>query len=215
MKDLPVAARLFVVPCGRGAIILGMFRRTTIANPLLFASCSAVIACLCPEGQTALATSGVDDVRVVRGGLAALLLLGANETMNRGPVTRGPSARPHGHRTAPFRTLFQHGVARAHREGGGLGVHAARAAIPAQRLFAAGRFRSRSSAPPTYFVSTRCSSRRRSRFDQAVDRARVERDFLWSAPSYFVGAGAGRESPRRDRSGRLLVASLGRPRRCI
>jgi len=83
MKDLPVAARLFVgAVLAAGAIILGMFAPHTIANPLLFAillGCSSLASAL--KVRLPLATSGSTMSVSYAVDFAALLLLGANETM--------------------------------------------------------------------------------------------------------------------------------------
>ena len=83
MKDLPVAARLFVAAVlAAGAIVLGMFAPHSIANPLLFVillGCSSLASAL--KVRLPLATSGSTMSVSYAVDFAALLLLGANETM--------------------------------------------------------------------------------------------------------------------------------------
>src|SRR5947209_11735364 len=83
MKDLPVAARLYVgAVLAAGAIVLGMFAPHTIANPLLFVillGCSSLASAL--KVRLPLATSGSTMSVSYAVDFASLLLLGANETM--------------------------------------------------------------------------------------------------------------------------------------
>src|SRR5262249_34667116 len=83
MKDLPLAARLFVTAVlAAGAITLAVFAPRTIANPVLFASLLVLSSLasafkvslpLAASGSTMSVSYAVD--------FAALLLLGPDETM--------------------------------------------------------------------------------------------------------------------------------------
>ena len=83
MKDLPIAARLFVCAVlAAGAFILAIFLPRTITNPALFAillGCSSLASAL--KVSLPLATSGSTMSVSYAVDFAALLLLGANETM--------------------------------------------------------------------------------------------------------------------------------------
>ena len=71
MKDLPIAARLFVgAVLAAGAVALVVFAPHTIANPVLFAlllGCSSLASAL--KVSLPLASQRLDDVGVVRGRL--------------------------------------------------------------------------------------------------------------------------------------------------
>ena len=83
MKDLPIAARLFVVAVmAAGTLILAVFAPHSIANPLLFATllaCSSLASAL--KVSLPLASSGSTMSVSYAVDFAALLLLGADETM--------------------------------------------------------------------------------------------------------------------------------------
>src|SRR3954467_11772735 len=109
MKDLPLAARIFVgTVLAAGAVVLAAFAPRTIGQPALFAallilsslaSAFKVSLPLASSGSTMSVSYAVD--------FAALLLLGADETM----LVAGASAWSQctfrtQSRTAPYRTLF-------------------------------------------------------------------------------------------------------------
>src|SRR3954471_9385911 len=109
MKDLPLAARIFVgTVLAAGAVVLAVFAPRAIANPALFAallilsslaSAFKVSLPLASSGSTMSVSYAVD--------FAALLLLGADETM----LVAASSAWSQctfrtQSRTAPYRTLF-------------------------------------------------------------------------------------------------------------
>src|SRR6185295_4251073 len=109
MKDLPIPARLFVTAVlAAGTLILAMFAPHTIANPLLFAillACSSLASAL--KVRLPLATSGSTMSVSYAVDFAALLLLGADETMVVAAVSAGSQCTIRtATRTAPFRTLF-------------------------------------------------------------------------------------------------------------
>jgi len=83
VKELPIAARLFVgTVLAAGALIFVYFAPHTIANPVLFAvllACSSLASAL--KVSLPLATSGSTMSVSYAVDFAALLLLGANETM--------------------------------------------------------------------------------------------------------------------------------------
>jgi uncharacterized membrane protein YccC len=83
MKHLPVAARLYVIAvCVAGALVGGYFAPHTVARPGLFIAllvCSSVASAL--KVSLPLATSGSTMSISYAVDFAALLLLGADETM--------------------------------------------------------------------------------------------------------------------------------------
>src|SRR5437868_409300 len=109
MKDLPFAARLFVgAVLAAGALILAIFVPHTIANPLLFAillACSSLASAL--KVRLPLATSGSTMSVSYAVDFAALLLLGANETMLVAAASAWSQCTFRTEtRTAYFRTVF-------------------------------------------------------------------------------------------------------------
>ena len=109
MKDLPIPARLFVgAVLAAGALTFGLFAPHEIANPVLFAvliGCSSLASAL--KVNLPLATSGSTMSVSYAVDFAALLLLGANETM----IVAAASAWSQctfrtQTRSAPYRTLF-------------------------------------------------------------------------------------------------------------
>src|SRR3954451_4133629 len=194
MKDLPIAARLFVVAVmAAGTLILAMFAPHAIANPVLFATllaCSSLASALkvrlpiASSGSTRSGGYGVD--------FAALLLLGANETMLVAAASAWSQCTFRTEtRTAYFRTAFSMASL----------VLTVKAAGFAYTLFGGVTATSGLSlltipkplvgAATTYFVfntlliATAIGLSTR----QSIGRVWNE-NFLWSAPSYFVGAGA-------------------------
>src|SRR5262249_47312357 len=109
MKDLPLAARLFVTAVlAAGAITLAGFAPRPIANPVLFASLLVLSSLasafkvslpLAASGSTMSVSYAVD--------FAALLLLGPDETMLVAAASAWSQCtfRTQQH-TAPYRTLF-------------------------------------------------------------------------------------------------------------
>src|SRR5207245_2816464 len=83
MKDLPIAARLFVgAVFAAAALTFGLLAPHQIANPVLFAvliSCSSLASAL--KVNLPLAISGSTMSVSYAVDVAALLMLGANETM--------------------------------------------------------------------------------------------------------------------------------------
>src|SRR5438876_8439148 len=109
MKDLPVAARLFVgTVVGAGVAVILWFAPRTIVNPGLFvallllsslASALKVSLPLATSGSTMSVSYAVD--------FAALLLLGANETMLVAAASAWSQCTFRARsRAAPYRTVF-------------------------------------------------------------------------------------------------------------
>jgi diguanylate cyclase (GGDEF)-like protein/putative nucleotidyltransferase with HDIG domain len=194
MKELPIAARLFVAAVmAAGALILAMFAPHSIANPLLFAillACSSLASAL--KVRLPIASSGSTMSVSYAVDFAALLLLGANETMIVAAVSAWSQCTFRTEtRTAFFRTLFSMASLVLTVKAAGFvytllgGVNATSGlsllTIPKPLVGAA----------TTYFVfntlliATAIGLSTR----QSITRVWNE-NFLWSAPSYFVGAGA-------------------------
>jgi len=194
MKDLPVAARLFVgAVLAAGAIILGMFAPHSIANPILFVillACSSLASAL--KVRLPLATSGSTMSVSYAVDFAALLLLGANETMIVAAVSAWSQCTIRTTtKTAPFRTLFSMASLVLTVKAAGYvytmlgGLTAATdfslLAIPKPLVGAA----------TTYFVFNTLLIATAIALSTKQSIVRVwNENFLWSAPSYFVGAGA-------------------------
>jgi len=194
MKDLPIAARLFVgLVLAAGTLILVMFVPHTIANPVLFAillACSSLASAL--KVRLPLASSGSTMSVSYAVDFAALLLLGANETMIVAAVSAWSQCTFRTEtRTASFRTLFSmaslvltvkaagfvYTLLGGVTAGGGLSLFA----IPKPLVGAA----------TTYFVFNTLLIATAIGLSTRQSIARVwNENFLWSAPSYFVGAGA-------------------------
>jgi diguanylate cyclase (GGDEF)-like protein/putative nucleotidyltransferase with HDIG domain len=194
MKDLPIAARLFVAAVlAAGTLILLMFAPHAIANPLLFAAllvCSSLASAL--KVRLPIASSGSTMSVSYSVDFAALLLLGANETMIVAAVSAWSQCTFRTEtRTAPFRTLFSMASL----------VLTVKAAGFVYTLFggvtATGGFSLLAIPKPlvgaatTYFVFNTLLIATAIGLSTRQSIARVwNENFLWSAPSYFVGAGA-------------------------
>jgi len=109
VKDLPIAARLFVgAVLAAGAVTLAVFLPRSLANPVLFAfllTCSSLTSAL--KVSLPLASSGSTMSVSYAVDFAALLLLGADQTM----IVAAASAWSQctfrtQSRSAPYRTLF-------------------------------------------------------------------------------------------------------------
>src|SRR5437773_2998592 len=192
MKDLPIPARLFVgAVLAAGALTFGLFAPHEIANPLLFAvliGCSSLASAL--KVSLPLSTSGSTMSVSYAVDVAALLMLGPNETM----IVAATSAWSQctfrtKTRSAPHRTLFSMAslvltVKAAGWTYGLLGgtttaLQFSPLAIPKPLVGAA----------TTYFVFNTLLIATAVGLSTRQSIARVwNENFLWSAPSYFVGA---------------------------
>src|SRR5689334_21949943 len=194
MKELPIAARLFVVAVmAAGALILAMFAPHSIANPLLFAillACSSLASAL--KVRLPIASSGSTMTVSYAVDFAALLLLGANETMIVAAVSAWSQCTFRTEtRTAFFRTLFSMASLVLTVKAAGF-VYALLGGVTATSGLSLLTIpKPLVGAATTYFVfntlliATAIGLSTR----QSIGRVWNE-NFLWSAPSYFVGAGA-------------------------
>jgi putative nucleotidyltransferase with HDIG domain len=194
MRDLPIAARLFVgAVLTAGAVVLAVFAPHAIANPWLFAallvlsslaSAFKVSLPLASSGSTMSVSYAVD--------FAALLLLGANETM----VVAAASAwsqctfRTEA-RTPPYRTAFSMASLVLTVKAVGVAYAALGGATPAVLASPFTIAKPLVGAATTYFVFNTAfiASAIGLSTRQSIFRVWNE-NFLWSAPSYFFGAGA-------------------------
>ena len=166
MKDLPIAARLFVgAVLAAGAVVFTVFAPHTLNKPGLFfalllcsslASAFKVALPLAKSGSTMSVSYAVD--------FASLLLLGADaDDDRRGGERVEPVHVPDADAQSAVPDALQHGEPRADGEGGRPGLRVARRRAADLAVLADARWRGRSSAPrrPTS-SATRRSSRRRS-----------------------------------------------------
>src|SRR4051812_25282236 len=216
MKDLPVAARVFVgTVLAAGLIILVLFVPRSVGNPVLFTmllGCSSLASAL--KVSLPLATSGSTMSVSYAVDFAALLLLGADETM----IVAAASAYSQCTfrtqvRSAPYRTFFSMaslvltvkiaGWAFGLLGGSTLAQPFSLLALPKPLVGAA----------TTYFVfntllvATAIGLSTRQSITQVWNQ-----NFLWSAPSYFVGAGvAAFAASVIDRGGYWMASLLAAP----
>jgi diguanylate cyclase (GGDEF)-like protein/putative nucleotidyltransferase with HDIG domain len=194
MRDLPVAARLYVAAVlAAGAVVLTLFAPRTIANPLLFAvllGCSSLASAL--KVRLPLATSGSTMSVSYAVDFAALLLLGADETMIVAAVSAWAQCTIRTtSKTAPFRTLFSMASLVLTVKSAGW-VYALLGGAPAPATFSLLTIpKPLVGAATTYFVCNTLLIATAIALSTSQSIVRVwNENFLWSAPSYFVGAGA-------------------------
>jgi diguanylate cyclase (GGDEF)-like protein/putative nucleotidyltransferase with HDIG domain len=191
VKDLPVPARLFVgAVLASGTVALVVFAPRAIANPVLFAfllACSSLASAL--KVSLPLASSGSTMSVSYAVDFAALLLLGADQTM----IVAAASAwsqctfRTQA-RTATYRTLFSMAslVLTVKAAGWAFTLLGGTFAVPFTLLSIT---KPLVGAATTYFVfntlliATAIGLSTRQRIVRVWNE-----NFLWSAPSYFVGA---------------------------
>src|SRR3954471_6644595 len=194
MKDLPIAARLFVVAVmAAGTLILAMFAPHSIANPLLFATllaCSSLASAL--KVRLPIASSGSTMSGSYAVDFAALLLLGANETMIVAAVSAWSQCTIRTTtKTASFRTLFSMASLVLTVKAAGWG-YSMLGGITDPRAFSLLLIpKPLVGAATTYFVANTLLIAAAIAMSTRQSIVRVwNENFLWSAPSYFVGAGA-------------------------
>jgi diguanylate cyclase (GGDEF)-like protein/putative nucleotidyltransferase with HDIG domain len=194
MKDLPIPARLFVTAVlAAGTLILVLFAPHAIANPLLFAillACSSLASAL--KVRLPLATSGSTMSVSYAVDFAALLLLGANETMIVAAVSAWSQCTFRTEsRTAPFRTAFSMASLVLTVKAAGV-VYALLGGVTATSGLSLLTIpKPLVGAATTYFVFNTLLIATAIGLSTRQSIARIwNENFLWSAPSYFVGAGA-------------------------
>jgi diguanylate cyclase (GGDEF)-like protein/putative nucleotidyltransferase with HDIG domain len=194
MKDLPIPARLFVgAVLLAGAAVVAVFVPHTIVNLPLFtallvlsslASAFKVSLPLASSGSTMSVSYAVD--------FAALLLLGADETM----LVAGASAWSQctfrtQSRTAPYRTLFSMASLVLTVKVVGAAYVWLGGPPPAEVFTIASISKPLVAAATAYFVCNTAfiATAIGLSTQQSIFKVWNE-NFLWSAPSYFFGAGA-------------------------
>jgi len=194
MKDLPIAARIFVGSVlTAGLVTLILFAPHSIDNPLLFAAllCFSSLASalkvnlpLASSGSTMSVSYAVD--------FAALLLLGANETM----IVAAASAYTQctfrtQTRSDVYRTLFSMASLVVTVKAAGLVYVWLGGAPPGTAFSLLAIPKPLVGAATTYFVCNTALVAAAIALSTRQPLLRVwNENFLWSAPSYFVGAGA-------------------------
>jgi diguanylate cyclase (GGDEF)-like protein/putative nucleotidyltransferase with HDIG domain len=216
MNDLPIAARLFVgAVLAAGAVVLVAFGPRMIAHPALFfalLACSSVASAL--KVSLPLAASGSTMSVSYAVDFAALLLLGANETMLVGAASAASQCtfRTKG-RSAPYRTLFSMaslvltvkatGFAYAWLGGPTSPDQFSIVTLPKPLVGAATMY----FVCNTLLVAAAIGLSTR----QSIGRVWNE-NFVWSAPSYFVGAlVAAFGATILDRGGYWMASLLAAP----
>ncbi|MGH9144701.1 MAG: bifunctional diguanylate cyclase/phosphohydrolase [Vicinamibacterales bacterium] len=191
MKDLPLAARLFVgAVLAAGSVTLALFLPHGFENPVLFAfllTCSSLTSAL--KVSLPLASSGSTMSVSYAVDFAALLLLGADQTMLVAAASAWSQCTFRTQsRSAPYRTLFSMAslVLTVKAAGLSYSLLGGTSSVPFTVLSIT---KPLVGAATTYFVfntlliATAIGLSTR----QAILRVWNE-NFLWSAPSYFVGA---------------------------
>ena len=192
MKHLPVAARLYVIAvCVAGALVGGYFAPHSVARPGLFIAllvCSSVASAL--KVSLPLASSGSTMSISYAVDFAALLLLGADETM----VVAATSAWSQctfrtQSRAAVYRTLFSMASLVLTVKAAGL-VYVWLGGSPPDRMLVLAEIpKPLVSAAGAYFVCNTALIATAIGLSTKQGIVRVwNENFLWSAPSYFVGA---------------------------
>src|SRR4051812_23420910 len=216
MKDLPIAARLFVVAVmAAGTLILAMFAPHSIANPLLFATllaCSSLASAL--KVRLPIASSGSTMSVSYAVDFAALLLLGANETMIVAAVSAWSQCTFRTEtRTALFRTLFSMASLVLTVKAAGLVYTLLGGVTATSELSLLTIPKPLVGAATTYFVVNTLLIATAIGLSTRQSIARIwNENFLWSAPSYFVGAGAAAFAASViDRGGYWMASLLAAP----
>ncbi len=194
MKDLPFAARLYVAAVlAASALVLLAFAPRHIDSPLLFVSlllCSSVASAfkvslpLTKSGSTMSVSYAVD--------FAALLLIGAPETMLVATVSAWSQCTFRMKSRNPiYRTLFSMGSLVITVQAAGLVYTWLGGAAPEEVLSLSNIPKPLVGAATTYFVCNTALIATAIALSTKQPIPRVwNENFLWSAPSYFVGAGA-------------------------
>ena len=216
MKDLPIAARLFVgAVLAAGALTLIVFVPHTIANPALFAfllGCSSLASAL--KVSLPLASSGSTMSVSYAVDFAALLLLGADETM----IVAAASAWSQctfrtQTRSAPYRTLFSMASLVLTVKAAGWAYTLLGGVVTPQVSSLFSIPKPLVGAATTYFVFNTLFIATAIGLSTRQSIARVwNENFLGSAPSYIVGAGvAAFAASIIDRGGYWMASLLAAP----
>ncbi len=216
MNQLPIAARLYVgAVLAAGAVVLAAFGPHTIAHPALFfalLACSSVASAL--KVSLPLAASGSTMSVSYAVDFAALLLLGANETMLVGAASAASQCTFRTKaRSAPYRTLFSMASLVLTVKASGLAYAWLGGPTAPDQFSILTLSKPLVGAATMYFV---CNTLLVATAIGLSTRQRIGRvwneNFLWSAPSYFVGAlVAASGASILDRGGYWMASLLAAP----
>jgi diguanylate cyclase (GGDEF)-like protein/putative nucleotidyltransferase with HDIG domain len=194
MNDLPIRARLFVgAVLTAGAVVLAVFVPRAFANLPLFAallllssvaSAFKVSLPLASSGSTMSVSYAVD--------FAALLLLGADETMLVAAASAWSQCTIRTEsRTPPYRTLFSIASLILTVKAAGFVYASFGGPPPGQHIRLVDIAKPLVGAATTYFVTNTALVATAIALSTRQSAFKVwHENFLWSAPSYFFGAGA-------------------------
>src|SRR5262245_36040767 len=194
MKDLPIAARLYVgAVLAAGAVVLALFAPHTIANPVVFVTllvCSSLASVLKVTLPLASSSSTMSVSYAVD--FAALLLLGANETMLVAAVSTWAQCTFRTQvRSTPHRTLFSMASLVLTVKAAGVAYTWLGGPPPGQSFTMLTIAKPLVAAATTYFICNTLLIATAISLSTQQPIPRVwNQNFLWSAPSYFFGAGA-------------------------
>jgi len=212
MKDLPFAARLYVgAVLAAGAVVLALFAPHTIANPVVFLTllvCSSLASALKVTLPLASSSSTMSVSYAVD--FAALLLLGANETMLVAAVSTWAQCTFRTQvRSTPHRTLFSMASLVLTVKAAGVAYTWLGGPPPGQSFTMLTIAKPLVGAATTYFIGNTLliATAISLSTQQPIGRAWNE-NFLWSAPSYFVGAVAAAGGAAVIERGGYWMASL-------
>jgi len=212
MKDLPFAARLYVgAVLAAGAVVLALFAPHTIANPVVFLTllvCSSLASALKVTLPLASSSSTMSVSYAVD--FAALLLLGANETMLVAAVSTWAQCTFRTQvRSTPYRTLFSMASLVLTVKAAGVAYTWLGGPPPGQSFTMLTIAKPLVGAATTYFIGNTLliATAISLSTQQPIGRAWNE-NFLWSAPSYFVGAVAAAGGAAVIERGGYWMASL-------
>jgi diguanylate cyclase (GGDEF)-like protein/putative nucleotidyltransferase with HDIG domain len=212
MKDLPIAARLYVgAVLGAGAVVLALFAPRTIANPVVFVTllvCSSLASALKVSLPLASSSSTMSVSYAVD--FAALLLLGADETMLVAAVSTWAQCTFRTQaRSSPHRTLFSMASLVLTVKAAGLAYTWLGGPPPGHSFTMLSIAKPLVGAATTYFICNTLliATAISLSTEQPIGRAWNE-NFLWSAPSYFVGAVAAAGGAAVIERGGYWMASL-------
>jgi len=212
MKDLPFAARLYVgAVLAAGAVVLALFAPHAIANPVVFFTllvCSSLASALKVTLPLASSSSTMSVSYAVD--FAALLLLGANETMLVAAVSTWAQCTFRTQvRSTPHRTLFSMASLVLTVKAAGVAYTWLGGPPPGQSFTMLTIAKPLVGAATTYFIGNTLliATAISLSTEQPIGRAWNE-NFLWSAPSYFVGAVAAAGGAAVIERGGYWMASL-------
>jgi diguanylate cyclase (GGDEF)-like protein/putative nucleotidyltransferase with HDIG domain len=212
MKDLPFAARLYVgAVLAAGAVVLALFAPHTIANPVVFLAlllCSSLASALKVTLPLASSSSTMSVSYAVD--FAALLLLGANETMLVAAVSTWAQCTFRTQvRSTPYRTLFSMASLVLTVKAAGIAYTWLGGPPPGQSFTMLTIAKPLVGAATIYFIGNTLliATAISLSTQQPIGRAWNE-NFLWSAPSYFVGAVAAAGGAAVIERGGYWMASL-------